>query len=98
MTPTPTQVFTAKTANGNTANLYALGRHITVAVSGTFDGSTVKVQVSPDEGTTWIDTTTSLTAAGVVEVTYGEGMLLRLNLSSAGAATSINAWVAYRRW
>jgi hypothetical protein len=93
-----TQLFTAQTANGSTQAVPVNGRHVSFVAAGTFGGATLTVEVSPDSGTTWVSTGTTLTAAGAVEVTYGEGLLLRVTLSGATGTTSLNVWTALRSW
>lgn len=64
-------------------------------VYGTWDGATMKLQFSPDNGTTWFDYTSgSFTANGFVSVTGGVGLIWRVNLSNDGATTSLTAIAA----
>lgn len=90
-----TQLFTLQLVNGNSASFESRGRVVTLLISGTPDGMTITVQASPDGGTNWIDTTVTATAAGVQNFVSGVGVSHRLKLAGAGAATSINAWIAY---
>ena len=78
------QVLTTATS-GSSSTLNWPGGVGQMVVGGTFDSCTVKLQVSPDGGTTWIDVggDASVTEAGVV----------RLTIASAGSSTSINGWV-----
>lgn len=58
---------------------------------GTPDGSRIKLQFSPNSGTTWIDTDiTYVTAAAVIGVHLAAGQY-RLTIEDAGASTSWNA-------
>jgi hypothetical protein len=95
--PLPNRMFTAQTADGNSnAVNWAGGRGVFMAW-GTFGGGTCKLQMSPDDGTTWInvdrtgDTFVTLTA-------NGEGGFelpkckLRANLAGSTGA-SVNAGV-----
>ena len=93
-----TQLFAAKTANGSTEAVPVNGRHVSFIASGTFGGATLTVEISPDGGTTWVSTGSTLTAAGVVELAYGEGTSLRVTLSGATGTTSVNVWCALRSW
>jgi len=61
--------------NGNGATIkreQAYDRHqsqdYSVFVYGTFDGATVKLEVSPDEGVNWFDTGLAITAQSVANV------------------------------
>jgi len=68
---------------------------MTAFVSGTFDATTVKVQVSPDAGTTWVDAPgePSFTAAGAKNFFVARDSRVRLNVTAAGATSSIDAWL-----
>jgi hypothetical protein len=66
------------------------GKMVSLVTLGT-PGSLV-VQVSPDNGTTWIDSDVTMNAAGVKNFVGGHGLLARLSVSGASALT---AWVAY---
>lgn len=69
-------------------------------VYGTWNGATVKLQASPDGGTTWIDVPTdaanssplSLTANGICNFVLGP-CKLRAAISGAGGSTSLTARV-----
>lgn len=88
-------LFSSQTANGQSETITWHGGTGTLVVAGTFDGATVSLQCSPDNGTTWIavGTDSTLTAAGVAVFQLSPGNLLRLDLSIAGASTSITAWL-----
>jgi hypothetical protein len=45
---------------------------------------------------TGVPTDTSFTASGVKTCIFDEGVLYRLTVASAGAGTSLNAWVNLR--
>lgn len=64
-----------------------------MVVAGTFGSGTVKLQMSPDDGSTWVDVggDSSVTAAAVVNYSIN-ACSLRLNLSGSSGA-SINAWL-----
>lgn len=96
MTNTPTKLFTLQTANGSTAKFVSSGDFMSLIASGTFGGATITVEVSPDDGTTWIATSATLTAAGVTNFIGGEGLRFRFTLSGATGPTSVNAWVAFQ--
>ena len=63
---------------------------------GTWDGATCKMQVSPDDGTTWIDvgSDVTLTADGIANFELG-ACDIRADLSSVGT-TSIDCWMTGR--
>lgn len=96
------KLFTAQTANGNSApvpttSFVEFTRPVTIVASGAFDSATLTLQVSPDDGTTWVSTASALTAAGILVVSPIDSRLAyRLAVASAGAATSISAWVTGR--
>tara|TARA_R100001086_G_scaffold248981_2_gene187264 strand:+ start:61 stop:369 length:309 start_codon:yes stop_codon:yes gene_type:complete len=64
-------------------------------VSGTFDSATVKLQMSPDSGTTWIDvgTASTFTVDGAASFSLNS-CKVRANVSSAGASTDVSAWIS----
>lgn len=96
MNNSPTQLFTGRTTNGQSGTFKSFGGFVSLIVAGTFSGGTVTVQVSPDNGTTWVDSEVTLTAAGIKNFISGEGLLYRISLASA-ASPNLNAWVAYER-
>ena len=87
------QVLTTATS-GSSSTLNLPGGVGQMVVGGTFDSCTVKLQVSPDGGTTWIDVggDASVTEAGVVNFDLNS-CEIRLTIASAGSSTSINGWV-----
>lgn len=94
MNNSPTQLFTGQSTNAaSSTTVLSSGGFMSLLASGTFGGGTLTVQASPNGGTTWIDTTATLTAAGIVNFVAGAGVLVRLNLTGA-TAPNLNAWVA----
>jgi len=87
------QLFTAQTADGNSAAINWEPGDGLLQVDGTFDSGSVAVQVSLDGGTTYSPYGTAITTAGVVKLELPAKCKLRLNLSSAGASTELNAFV-----
>ena len=89
------KLFAAQTANGNSPWVDWPGGAggATFIGDGTWDTATLKLQVSPDGGTTVIDVTgVSLTADGHKDTPpLGAGVKVRANLASVGGSTSINA-------
>mgnify|MGYP003147572087 CR=1 FL=1 len=89
------KILNAATANGNSSQYYWDVGEGQVVVSGTFDGATVKLQLSPDDGTTWVDvgTASTFTAAGGAGFTVN-ACKLRINISAVGASSEISAWIS----
>jgi hypothetical protein len=56
----------------------------TIVAYGTWDTATVTIQLSPDGGTTWIDTDASFTANGAKNITARAGLLYRAAVATAG--------------
>ena len=84
-----TYLFSARTTNGNSSSVSHPGGPALLVVRGTFDGATVKIQVS-DDGTNWVDLQyASFTAATAVIMDLPINTLIRANVASAGAGTSI---------
>lgn len=81
------------TANGSTAPIVYNPQtdRSTIAVWGTFDGGTMKLQASPDNGVTWIDvdrsgsTNATFTANGLGNYQINIPCLLRATLTGATA-------------
>ena len=91
---TTTDLFTARTTNGS-STAHELNRSsASLFVWGTFDSCSVKLEISPNAGTDYVDGPTdwTFTAAGFVEIRVCpvEAGYVRATLSSAGAGTSIN--------
>jgi hypothetical protein len=86
------QVMTSKTS-GESSAVQWFGGTGQMIVTGTFDTSTVSLQVSPDDGVTWITVSgSSITAADCKNFDLNS-CDIRLAITSAGASTSINAWL-----
>lgn len=62
-------------------------------VYGTWDGATAQLQMSPDDGTTWIDVdnASETSNGGTGDLYFGVGDYLRVTIASAGASTSLNS-------
>lgn len=73
------------TADGQTPEVNWPGGTGTFAVYGTFGSGTAKLQVSLNEGSTWLDvgTDTEFTANGIGNYELPPGSLLRADLSGA---------------
>ena len=88
------KLFTAQTDNADSSTVVARGTELTVYAFGTFDTSTVKIQVSPDGGTTWIDKSdVSFTSADYQSLQLAAGVLIRGNLASVGGSSSVSLWL-----
>ena len=87
------QLFTAQATNADSAEITWPGGAGILAAEGTWDSGTIKVQISPDGGTTFVDLTDiSITADGTKTFIAPPGQL-KLNL--AGATTpALDAWVS----
>ena len=88
------QIFTTQTSNTNSSTLDWDGGEGQVIAAGTWDSGKVNLQISPDSGSTWVDSGTDgeLTADGVFSFKLNP-CKVRLVVSSVGASTSINAWI-----
>ncbi len=88
------QVFTALAANGNSgafSNTTA-SRTMLIIGQGTFGGGTLSIEISPDDGVTFVKLDSpSLTADGIIEVSIPDETQVRLALAGATAPT-LNAW------
>lgn len=62
-------------------------------IYGTFGGSTATLQLSPDAGTTWIDTNASATAAGGLRVHIPASTLVRVVITG-GTGVSLTSKLA----
>jgi hypothetical protein len=86
--------FTNKTTVGSSAVFTAGGQTVTVLATGTFGTGVLKLEISPDDGTTWISLG-QLTASGKLSDTSGRGTQYRLTLATPDGTTSVSAWVAF---
>ena len=93
--------LTCPAANGNSASATYLGGVASLAVFGTFDSGTVKLQLSRDAGTTWYDATDdfgdviSFTANGEKVVWFGGAPLVRVNLAGSSGGTAVTCEIHY---
>jgi hypothetical protein len=87
-----TQVMTNK-VSGESSSVQWYGGTGQIIVTGTFDSSTVSLQISPDDGSTWITISGSSVTAADCKNFDLNSCDLRLAITSAGASTSINAWI-----
>jgi hypothetical protein len=91
------QIFTAQTSNANSVKFPSEGFVVSLIAKGTWGGATLTVQVSPDDGTTWVTSDVALTSDGIQNFTAGKGVFYRVALSGATGTTSLSAWIAYEK-
>lgn len=92
------ELYSTETGN-NASNEFSpnapLANHVTtkvlIQINGTSDGETVSLQAK-DTNDAWHDTTDIIPVPSVKEIEYTNELRLRLNISGAGASTSISAW------
>lgn len=85
-------LFTDRTTDG-TSDAYEIEAiRGAVAVTGTFDGAEVDIEMSIDGGTTYVSTET-ITAASIKIFQFIKRGLVRAVVSSAGASTSLTVKV-----
>lgn len=85
--------------NGNTTAVTAKGGWLyQIAVGGTFDGATVKIQVFvPAPVSEWVQVGDDITAASIQNIEIQSGSQVRLNIASGGASVSINGLLTLLR-
>ena len=70
------------------------GPRLAFQLSGTWDGATVSIEMSLDEGTTWTVITGHAYTSDTAKVIWTtRGMLIRATITNAGASTVLNAWM-----
>ena len=89
------KIFTTQTSNASTSAQTWEGRKGHGVASGTWDTSNLQLEVSPDDGSTWISVGSegNLTEDGAFSFDLNPCQL-RLTLASVGSSTSINAWIS----
>jgi hypothetical protein len=94
------KVFTNRTTNGQSTAYDWPGGVGTFVCEGTWNSATVKMQMSPDGGTTWVDVGDDVTftddGVGNFELGGDSNFKIRADLSSAGNSTSIDCWMTVR--
>lgn len=82
------------TANGSVGPVSSGKGKAHIVASGSFGGGTLTLEVSPDGGTTWVATTSTLTAAGVIvaEVPSFAAARVRATLGSS-TTPNLNVWL-----
>ena len=90
-----TQLFTAQTSDGQSATIDWPGGFGSFVVGGTFNGTTTKLQMTPDGGTTWIDVGIDVqkAVAGIGNFSLPVCKLRADLADTTSPGPSINAWV-----
>ena len=90
-----TKVLNAVSANSNSSTYNFNKGEGQIVVAGTWDTATVKLQMSPDGGTTWVDvgSASTYTADGISSFALNS-CKVRVNVSSVGSSTSVSAWLS----
>ena len=83
-----TILFENRTTDGTSDYLKLVEPFGAVAISGTFDGASVAIEASLDDGTTYIVSDT-LTVASIKRFEFVKNGKMRAVISSAGASTSL---------
>jgi hypothetical protein len=87
--------FTPITANGSTVLPLPYTGSLQFIGAGAFGAGTLILEISPDNGVTWVALTgASWTAAFNAVVTVGQGCQVRATLSGA-TAPAINLWATH---
>jgi len=88
-----TKLHDAVTATADSSSINWMGGEGTMCASGTWDSATVKLQMSPDDGTTWIDvgTTSTLSDDGMANFKFPP-CDLRIAVTITGTS-SLTAWI-----
>lgn len=73
-------------------NTLIYGSYYNIFAYGTWDTATLKLEVSPDGGTTWMEygTTATFTANGWAKVELNPGITIRGSVSSVDTETDLN--------
>lgn len=96
------RVFTDQAANGNSIEVLlprneATGKRadgpVTVHLADDIGGGNIQLEVSPDDGTTWIPIGATITT--LIAFAYQSVVGTRLRLALAGSTTpNLDAWIA----
>ena len=73
-------------------NTLIYGSYYNLFAYGTWDTATMKLEISPDSGITWLDygTDATFTANGWAEIRLNPGITIRGSVSSVGENTDLN--------
>jgi hypothetical protein len=85
--------------NGDTSAKAAAGGWLyQIAVGGTFDGATVRIQLqAPAPVSAWISVGDPITAAAIQNIEIPAGTLVRLNVAGGGGTAAINSSLSILR-
>ena len=80
--------------NVSSASYSVWGPRLAFQIAGTWDGATVSLETSLNEGTTWSTLTGYAYTTDTAKVIWTtRGMLVRATITNAGASTVLNAWM-----
>lgn len=91
------RVFTNLSANGKSGVLTVTdsAKSVVIVASGTFGSGTLGIEISPDDGTTWVPVegaSNTLTKAGIVD-TFVVPQMCQVRLDFSGATNpTLQAW------
>tara|TARA_Y100000004_G_scaffold196525_1_gene266784 strand:- start:2209 stop:2517 length:309 start_codon:yes stop_codon:yes gene_type:complete len=90
-----TKVLNAVSTNSNSSTYDFNKGEGQIVAAGTWDSATVKLQMSPDGGTTWVDvgSASTFTEDGTASFALNP-CKVRVNVSSVGSSTSVSAWIS----
>lgn len=89
--PSSIVLFTDATTDSSSSGYYIWGARMALQVHGTWDGATVNLEASLDDGTTWSTFTGYSYTADAFKVLWTtRGMMVRASIASAGASTSLS--------
>ena len=88
------KVFTAQTTDATTGTLDWDGGEGQLIAAGTWDGAEVKLEISPDSGTTWVEVGDDgeLDEDGVFSF-RANPCKLRVKIEDTDSSTSLNVWI-----
>lgn len=93
-TPKAIRLFNDTAVDGSSSSFYTWGPRLAFQLAGTWDGATITLQTSLDDGTTWTALTGHAYTSDTAKVIWTtRSMLIRATISSAGAATVLNGWI-----
>ena len=90
----PIHLLTDAAVNGSSASYSVWGPRLAFQFAGTWNGATISLETSLDEGTTWNTITGHAYTTDTAKVVWvTRGMLVRATITNAGASTVLNAWL-----
>ena len=92
--PTSIQLFDAATTSSSSASYYTWGPRMAFQLNGIWDGATINIEVSLDDGSTWNVLTGHAYTADTAKVVWTtRSMKVRATIANSGASTSLSAWL-----